>query len=490
MKFLVCFCLLLISIFTNGQITIHVHLDTSVKGTFTGRLYLLTQRDTTKQVSDQPDFNDPQAFFAKSVQNWKGSEVQLFTGNEEVYSKKFTELKPGYYKAVAIIDVNEEERAFNFSPGNAYSRKEAIIHIDSAGRGEGHIYINTIVAERQFRETERIKLLKLRSGLLSSFHGKDVFVKAAVVLPEGYETNQLSDYPIVFVIPGWGGTHYDVLRGDGPGKRYGFGVGKKKVFVYLNPETQTRWGLHAFIDSKVNGPWGKALVEEVFPYLQENYRVSKSESNYFLTGQSSGAYGALWLQMHYPKKFNGCWVAAPDPVDFSNFTGINIYTDKNFYKDKKGNERPLFIVGGKPLATMRKFATHDFFFGDGSQLQSFEAAFGNKDASGRPKEIFDRKTGMIHKNVAMEWRTYDLGMYLKHSWKILEPDLKNKIHIYVGSDDNFLLQGAVMNFRKKAEAVNASVVCEIIPGADHWSLWTTQLTEKIHRGIDSRITGQ
>jgi hypothetical protein len=63
---------------------------------------------------------------------------------------------------------------------------------------------------------------------------------------------------------------------------------------------------------------------------------------------------------------------------------------------------------------------------------------------GYPAEIWDKVTGEIHPDVAGYWREhYDLSYILKRDWAALGPKLRGKIHIYVGSADNYFLNDAV-----------------------------------------------
>lgn len=475
---------LLAGLYAPCQVKLYVHLDTSLHKSMTGRLFLFTLNDTTKEVRSQPDGDNPQGFYAINVSDWTSSKPQLIDDNAEWNGVKLSELKPGYYKAGAVIDVNNEERAFNFSPGNAYSRKDVIFKIDEQHNGTAHIYINNLVGERPFKETSNIKLLKSKSVLLSGFHHKDVWVKAAVILPDSYSTDSLKKYPVVFIIPGWGGTHYDAARGNFVKDRYGIGMGKEKIYVYLNPETQTRWGLHAFVDSHVNGPWGQALVEEVMPVLSTTYRTT---GQFFVMGQSSGGYGALWLQLHYPKAFDGAWAVSPDPVDFSSFTGVDLYKDKNVYVSDSGQERPLYSRNGKIVASFRNFVRDEIFFGDGGQMQSFEAEFGKLSSDGKPKLLFDRNTGIIDPNVVKEWEEYDMALYLSRNWKKLSAFLSGKVHVYAGGDDNFQLNKAVRAFKQKATAAGASVMAEEIPDSDHFTIWKPAFTARVQTELDSLI---
>ncbi|MFT3824204.1 MAG: alpha/beta hydrolase-fold protein [Chitinophagaceae bacterium] len=478
--------LLLMSQLTWAQsLKINVHLDTSAHQPLTGRLYIFSVTDTTMGVQD-PDPFHPSPTFYLDVKNWKGGEIRTLDSTAPAYPVKLSNLTPGFYKFAAILDIDTVERNNTTTTGNWYSR-DVVAKVIPGDNGEVHLYLRRQIPKNVFRESDSIKEVVMKSKLLSAFHRQDIFIKAGIVLPAGYKQNTGITYPVVFIIPGWGGTHTDAT-GRGPAQRYGFGMGKEKIYVYLNPETQTRWGLHSFVDSRVNGPWGKSLVEEFIPYLATQYRINPDPATHFLVGQSSGGYGTLWLQLNYPKAFNGCWSVSPDPVDFSNFTSVNIYEKNvNMYYDSKGNVRPFFIVNGQPSATIKEFGEFEYFLGDGGQLQAFEAEFGLPDKNGRPLMLFDRKTGAIDPRIAKTWQPYDMGLFVLNNYKRLEKDLSGKVHVFAGADDNFFLNGAVLLFKTKAEKANAVLTAELIPGANHWSIWSTAFTQRVQKEIDERV---
>ena len=85
-------------------------------------------------------------------------------------------------------------------------------------------------------------------------------MQAAVILPPAYHKNPQVKYPTVYVIPGWGGTHYHISMADWNQKRYAMNtMGLDKVFVFLSHECPT--GYHCFADSENNGPRARAMVE-------------------------------------------------------------------------------------------------------------------------------------------------------------------------------------------------------------------------------------
>lgn len=479
---LLLFCLAFGSSF--GQVKFFVHLDSSATRPLTGRLIVSATADTAKGFRYGVDNEQPR--FALNLKNWTKDQVIEVNDKAEALTVKPSQMKPGYYKVIGFMDANPDRAAFN--PGNFYSTREPLLHVKEGGKGEIHIYLNREVKPRPFISSDSIKLMDMRSSLLSDFHKKEVFVKAGIVLPPGYATDTTKQYPVVFVIPGWGGTHYDALQKERR-DRYGMRIGMEKIFVYLNPETQTRWGLHAFVDSRVNGPWGKALVEEVIPYIRANYRTTAKASQTFVMGQSSGGYPSLWLPLHYPDAFGGGWAVSPDPVDFSNFTGVNIYgKNANFYYDTNGALRGFFLKDGKYQTTVKKGIEVELFEDDGTQTQAFEAAFGKLGKDGRPLPLFNRQTGFINQQVAEDWKLYDMGLFIQNNWSRLSGKLSGKkIHVYAGANDNFHLDRSVEAFKAKAAAVKADVVVEIIPNADHWTIWSKEFTERIHKEMDALI---
>jgi S-formylglutathione hydrolase FrmB len=475
------------TVLLHAQTKIYLHLDSSVNNTLAGRLLIFTTTDTVKGVPDQPNYQQPT--FAVNVTNWKKDSVLVVQQQAEAFSTPLQELAPGYYKIAAFMDAHPEERG-GFNTDNIYSRKNALLEVKAGSVNEAHLYMDGRVKVRPFKENDSLKLLDLKSSLLSAFHQKDVFVKGAVILPADYNANSSKTYPVVYIIPGWGGTHLDAMSNT-PRKRYGIGMGQPKIYVYLNPETQTPWGLHVFIDSKVNGPWGRALVEEVIPYVQKTYRATTDPNQTFVMGQSSGGYPSLWLLLNYPKSFGGGWAVSPDPVDFSNFNGVDLYAkNANFYTFNDGTPVPFDIRKGQAKGTMKQNIQIELFNDDGGQQVSFEAVYGKMGKNGRPQPLFDRVTGKVDKRVLADWKAYDMGLFIQKNWKRLANNLNGKIHIYAGAEDNFLLNKSVEAFKTKADKLKADMVVEIIPTADHWSIWSEAFTQRIQKELDAAINKQ
>ena len=80
----------------------------------------------------------------------------------------------------------------------------------------------------------------------------------------------------------------------------------------------------------------------------------------------------------------------------------------------------------------------------GGQWDIWEATYGPVDADGYPKRIWDKRTGVIDKNVAAYWREhYDLRYILERDWRRLGPKLADRINVYVGDADSYYLNMGV-----------------------------------------------
>ncbi|RYZ20463.1 MAG: hypothetical protein EOO10_23220 [Chitinophagaceae bacterium] len=206
MKQLPFLLILLVSLKCFSQVRIHVHLDSAIQRTITGRIYVYTSSDTVKGVPNSPDVANPEPMFATNVKDWNPSKIVTLDDAADAFSTPLSKLKPGVYKVAGVVDGNPEERG-SFNPGSYYSSKEARLEVSADGKGEAHLYLNR-EPKRTFKENDSLKLVELKSGLLSAFRKKDIFIKAAIVLPENYWKDTSQIYPVVYIIPGWGNNNF------------------------------------------------------------------------------------------------------------------------------------------------------------------------------------------------------------------------------------------------------------------------------------------
>src|SRR5207245_1821593 len=141
-------------------------------------------------------------------------------------------------------------------------------------------------------------------------------------------------------------------------------AGVEMLHVVLDPSC--RLGHHVFADSENNGPYGKALIEESIPHIEKQFRGIGLPAARFVTGHSSGGWSSLWLQITYPDFFGGVWATAPDPVDFRDFSRIDLpWPEDNFFTDPGGKQRPIARRGQKPVVFVKPYSDMEALIGHG-----------------------------------------------------------------------------------------------------------------------------
>ena len=462
-----------------------------------GRVLLMISTDDGEeprfQISDRPG---TQQIFGIDVDGLAPGEPAVF--DETVFGyplKSLARIAPGEYRVQGLLHRYEtfhradgytvklpmdrgEGQRWNRAPGNLYSTPRRVTIDPSADQVIRISLDKEIPSIPPPSDTKYIKHVKIKSEMLSRFWGRPIFLGACVLLPEGFDEHPEARYPLI------------VNHGHFP---YTFsGFREETPDPDLEPEYSDRFKLagynriqqeHAhrfyrewtgpdfprFVIIKVQhanpfyddsyavnsanvGPYGDAIMEELIPYVEQQFRCIGEGWARFTYGGSTGGWEALAVQIMYPDAFNGCFAACPDPIDFRAYTVVNIYEDENAYSVSgpwKRTPRPGRRDGlGHVSVTLEQTNHRELVLGtksrSGDQWDIWEAVYSPLGDDGYPKRIWDKLTGRIDHSVAEYWReNYDLGHILRRDWKTLGPKLQGKIHIYCGTMDNYYLNNAV-----------------------------------------------
>jgi len=440
---------------------------------FTGRVYVFFNRNSRNPRLGPGWFNPP-PFIAKDVKNLKPNQTVTFDDSDEAnilaFPEPLSKLNLNGFHAQVVMRFNPFVPTVGTGAGNGYS------NVVTLQDGEKAVFkIGNLVKDREFHETKWVKLIRVKSKLLSDFFKRDVYAQGSVRLPASYYDQPNRRYPTIYRIPGFGGRHF--TRSNSPVRE----KNKNGVeFFRITLDPACGLGHHVFADSANNGPVGESLIEELIPAFDKKFRSIAKPSARFLTGHSSGGWSSLWLMTAYPKQFAGTWSTSPDPVDFRDFQRIDIYDSKeNMFVDSDGKRRPLARRGRQVMIWYDTFSSMEWVLGHGGQLHSFEAVFSPKGKDGKPMLLWDRKSGKINQKVAQAWKKYDIRMILENNWKKLQPDLKGKIHVYMGDMDTFYLEGATILLKKSLDKLPLQATVEIHPGKTHFSLLSPKLRKRI-----------
>lgn len=464
-----------------------------------GRLLLFISADTSGeprfQVSDAPRTAQ---VFGVDVDGWRPGDARYVDASALGYPvQSLAQLPRGTYRVQALVNRYQtftrsdghtvklppdrwEGQQWARKPGNLYSRPAAMT-IDPARGDVVRLTLdqeNPEVDDFAEHETEYVKYVRIKSERLSRFWGRDMYLGAWVLLPWGFDDHPEARYPVAINhghfpsrLTGWRETPPDsTLRPDFSERFQLAGYNRiQQEYAYQLYRDWTGKGFprmllveiqHATpyyddsyaVNSANNGPYGDAIQYELIPEIERRFRGIGAGWARFTFGGSTGGWEAMAVQMFYPDEYNGAWVACPDPIDFRAYTVVNIYEDENAYYE----EGPFTRVPrpghrnwlGHVTATLEQMNHRELALGShgrsGDQWDVWQSVYSPAGPDGYPKPIWDKRTGVIDREVAAYWREhYDLSYILRRDWATLGPKLRGKLRIYVGDMDNYYLNDAV-----------------------------------------------
>lgn len=432
--------------------------------TFSDRVYVVLtdgSRDARDAIRDW--FRPPQIFAVDAARAGPAAPARLGTASLS-FPKAWADLPPGTYSATALVRRDRDAAVPGQGAGDVFSES---VRINWPLERDVRLALTEVVKATAPADSERVRYVEIRSNLLSAFHGRPVTVRAGVRLPKNWSAEAAQRWPAVYFITGFGGDHRLAER---LGRLLPAEADDALLIV---PDATNYYGHSVFADSANCGPWGRVLIEEIIPAVEERFggpgaRGGGGAAQRYVTGVSSGGWSSLWLQVNYPGAFAGCWSLVPDPVDFTDFQRIDLYAPgANMYRDPAGERRPLARFGERVSLFYDEFVRMETVLGPGGQIGSFEAVFSPREADGQPRPLFNRATGAIDPVTADAWRAYDLNLVLPARWAKIGSALAGKIHVYAGGDDTFYLDGAARKLAATMARLDPQAVVTIVPGLAH-----------------------
>src|SRR5580692_6781394 len=482
----------------------HVHFTvqapSSIPAPIGGRLLIFLKAGTGDKAVDSIQLNPSSTWVGtREVQSLSaGASVDIDPDAEDIASPSpFASIPAGDYEVQAVLDV---DHSYNYSGRGPQDWISSVVSLPHWTPGEGSEPVLQLTGHPE-ENSERASLLaqaraeaadgaaqleELQSQLLTRFWGHPVSIRAWIILPPGYAEHSAEHYPTAYWTHGFGGNLDGALLA-GMGLHNRMRQGKMPPMIWVMLDESCPQGTHEFADSANDGPWGSALTTEFLPYLEHKYRMEARPTGRFLNGHSSGGWATLQLQVNYPKIFGGTWSTSPDPSDFHDFTGIDLYAPHaNMYRKPDGTPYPLVRDHEKVLGTFEQFAKLERVLGDyGGQLGSFEWVFSPRGADGQPLRMFNRDTGDVNPDVVAYWRDhYDLAHIVEANWAERGASLKGRIHLFVGTADTFYLDGAAHKFEARLNALGAEPHFTYIPDRTHFDLY---VIDKDRQGLFDQI---
>ena len=371
-----------------------------------------------------------------------------------------------------------EGQQWSRAPGNLYSTPRTVM-LDPGEGARIELDLDQIIPPIETpADTAYVRHVRIQSQLLTEFWGRPMYLGAHVLLPHGFDEHPEARYPLA-VFHGHFPADIGSFRETPPdpdlepefSSRFGI-AGYNRIEQQEAWDNYQRWIQpdqprmliveiqHAnpyyddsyAVNSANLGPYGDSITYELIPYIEKQFRGIGEGWSRFLYGGSTGGWEALAVQIFYPDEYNGAFAACPDPVDFRAFTQVDIYSDDNAYfvqgpfqrLERPGHRNAL----GHVTATVRDYNHLELALGtrgrSGEQFDIWQAVSSPQGDDGYPVPVWDKLTGEIDHKVASYWREkFDLRYILERDWATLGPRLEGKLHVYVGTMDNYYLNNAV-----------------------------------------------
>ncbi|GLQ96616.1 alpha/beta hydrolase [Dyella mobilis] len=474
----------------------HVRLGADETQPVSGRLLLFakdaatakadSKDGTVSEVDANPFHASQTAIAAEDIDRLVPGQTIDIDADRVAFPDAWSKLPSGDYVVQAVLDVHHDYNYLGRAGGDIESGVATVhlptadiptLTLDKTAPSEDPWSMPDSAPEALRKATVEARahsqLVDFVSPSLTAFWGRPIHLLGRVLLPPGYDAASSQRYPTVYYTHGFGGNN-DRFAGVMAYVEAGMASGKMPPMIWVFLDESSATGTHEFADSVNNGPWGQALTTELIPYLESHYKMDGDAKGRFLNGHSSGGWATLWLQTRYPKIFGGTWSTSPDPSDFHDFTGPDLYAPHaNVYHKPDGTPWPLVRDHGKVLGTFEQFAKMERVLGPyGGQMASFEWVFSPRGKDGRPEPMFNRDTGEVDPTVVAYWRDhYDIAYRLQNNWPALKPDLDGKIHLFVGTADTFYLDGAAHRLQAVLDELKAHSEFRFIPGRTHFDLY-------------------
>lgn len=447
-------------------------------GRLSGRMFLVFAHSDSVEPRLQVGRYGTQFFGVDFVDLPPDQPVHIDGANLGYPINEMVAIPPGDYFVQAVLDRYTEFRRsdghtlwmhmdqwegqdWRRSPGNLYSKVQKITIGGTTGMNAPKSRPIALIVDQAIppitepADTKWVKHVKIKSEKLTAFWGQPIYIGATILLPANYDARPGQHFPTIYQE-----GHFSIGAPFGFREDAGNDFSKDWTsdsfprFIAVTIQHPSPYFDNSYaVNSANNGPYGDAIQEELIPVIERQFRCIPEGYARLLTGGSTGGWESFALQVLYPDFYGGCWAFSPDPLDFNNVEGINIYKDQNaFYKQHDWYRVPTpntrVPATGEVMLTSSQRNTMELVNGthgrSGGQLDIWSAVFGPVGSDGYFKPLFDKSTGVIDSSVALYWRDhFDMLYYLQHHWAGVGSKLVGKLHVFAGRMDDFYLNIAV-----------------------------------------------
>lgn len=279
-----------------------------------------------------------------------------------------------------------------------------------------------------------IKVLKHESNVLKNNPLGDPYVRELYVyLPPDYDkTNK--NFPVVYCLTGFTGRGKMFLNDSAFSPNMAerldglIAEERMKQMIIVMPDCFTKYGGSQYINSTATGNYEDYLIDEIVPFVDENFRTINNRNSRAVTGKSSGGYGAMIMVMRHSDIFGLATTIAGDCY-------FELCYKPDFRKALKG-------LNGNPLELVEQFYIEEtnkgkFAFDALNTIGMSSCYSPNKNSDWGFDIPFDLETGEVREDVWQKWLEHDPVYIAENSVEALK-SLK-LFFIDAGKSDEFAL---------------------------------------------------
>ncbi|MGI8545080.1 MAG: alpha/beta hydrolase, partial [Aridibacter sp.] len=163
-----------------------------------------------------------------------------------------------------------------------------------------------------------IKVLNHESNILKDNPLGDPSVRELYIyLPPDYDESD-KNYPVTYCLTGFTGRgkmmFNDSAFSPNMAERLDRLIAEQRIkpMIVVLPDCFTKYGGSQYINSTATGNYEDYIINEIVPFVDENFRTINDRNSRAVTGKSSGGYGAMIMAMRHADLFGAATTIAGD----------------------------------------------------------------------------------------------------------------------------------------------------------------------------------
>lgn len=232
-------------------------------------------------------------------------------------------LPPGRYAATAVLDTRSEFLETLFGEGDgAFVGTASVVEVPAVGEARTEVALTPAPRHPPPPERcsgSRAELMTIASPASGGRIGDNRPRRLCVRVPTSYERSPSRRYPVIFVLPGLGGTEQSGFAQGLVGALDSLADSTGREAIVVTVDTSTPLGSTYLNDSPVTGAWESFLSRTVIPTVEARFRTLGSADARALVGQSTGGFNAVSYGLRHSELFAAIAASSPDGLDFANW---------------------------------------------------------------------------------------------------------------------------------------------------------------------------